>query len=271
MGDMLRKPHFLALVLVVLLVLIIFNLPSQTVAKFKLAIGGLFVPLFGLSGSAQKSVERVGDTVLPRSEILRQNEQLRVENKQLKLRAAQTDEVWRENQQLRQHFNWRKQTPGNFKLARVIAREPANWWRTAQIDIGSRDGVRLNMPVRTMDGLIGRISAVASTRSQVLLLGDPNLRVGAAIQETRDTGVISANSSNPLENNMVDLGFLSRNSTMRPGQLVVTSGEGGIFPKGIPIGQIVDSRVADYGLSIEARVKLYAKMSALEEVWVIFP
>ncbi|MFN7138965.1 MAG: rod shape-determining protein MreC [Limisphaerales bacterium] len=265
---MLRKPHLLALVMVVLLVLIVFNLPNQAVAKFKLAIGGLFVPLFGVSGSAHKAAGRVGDAVLPRSEILRQNEQLRQENAHLRLRAAQAEEVWRENQQLRQHFNWQKQNPGRYKLARVVARDPANWWRTVQIDLGSRDGVQVNMPVRTMDGLVGRVSAVGSFRSQVVLLGDPNLRVGAAIQETRDSGVIFASSSNPLENN---LGFLSRNSALRPGQLVVTSGEGGIFPKGIPIGQIVDSRPAEYGLSIEARVKLFARMSALEEVWVIFP
>ncbi|MBA4148895.1 MAG: rod shape-determining protein MreC [Verrucomicrobia bacterium] len=266
---MLRKPHYLALVLVVLLVLIVFNLPSQTVAKFKLAIGGLFVPLFGLSGSVQKTADRAGNTVLPRSEILRQNEQLRRENDQLKLRAAQTEEVWRENQQLRQNIQWQKQTPGRFKLARVIAHDPANWWRTVQIDAGSRDGIRVNMPVRTMDGLVGRVSAVANTRSQVLLLGDPNLRVGAVIKETGDTGVIFSHSSNALENNMVNLGFLPRNSTLRPGQLIVTSGEGGIFPKGIPIGQLVDSQAAEYGLSVEARVKLFARMSALEDVWVV--
>ncbi len=267
---MLRKPHYLALVLVVLLVLILFNLPKQTTAKFKLAIGGLFVPLFGLGGSAEKAAGRVGDAVLPRSEILRQNEILRVENQQLKLRATQTDEVWRENQALRTQLTWKQQTRNNYKLARVIARDPANWWRTIQIDLGSRDGVTNNMPVRTMDGLIGRVSAVARTRSQVLLIGDPNLRVAAVIKESRDTGIIFASSSNPLENNMVDLGFLSRNSTLRPGQLVETSGEGGIFPKGIPIGQVVDFRPAEYGLSLEARVKLFAKMSALEEVWVMF-
>lgn len=267
---MLRKPHYLALILVVLLVLIVFNLPSRTVGKFKLAIGGLFVPLFGLSTSAQKTAERAGNAVLPRSEILRQNEQLRRENEQLKLRAAQTEEVWRENQKLRQAVKWQQQTPGKYRLARVVAHDPANWWRTVQIDLGSRDGVRVNMPVRTMEGLVGRVSYVADTRSQVLLLGDPNLKVGAAIQETGETGVVSVKASSPLENNMVDLGFLSRNSKLRPGQLVITSGEGGIFPKGIPIGQIVDSQAAEYGLSINARVKLFAQMSALDEVWVIF-
>jgi len=266
---MLRKPHYLALVLVVLLVLIVYNLPSQTVAKFKLAIGGLFVPLFGLSTSAQKTAEKAGNAVLPRSELVRQNEELRRQNKQLRLRIAQTEEVWRENAQLRQLVQWQRQAPGKYKLARVVAHDPANWWRTIQIDLGSRDGIRVNMPVRTMEGLVGRVSAVAATRSQVLLLGDPNLRVGAVIRETRDTGVIYSTSSNPLENNIVELGFLSRNSALQPGQLVETSGQGGVFPKGIPIGQVVDSQAAEYGLSISARVKLFARMNALEEVWVV--
>jgi rod shape-determining protein MreC len=268
---MFRRPHHIALVLLVLLVLILFNLPGQLTSKLKLAVGGLFVPLFGFAGSTQNAAESAGNTVMPRRELVRQNEQLRRENEQFKLRTSQTEEVWRENAKLRQYFAWQKQQPGKLKLARVIARDPANWWRTIQIDLGSRDGVQVNMPVRTIEGLVGRTSAVASTRSQVLLLGDPNMRVGALIDETRDTGVIFSTSSNPLENNMVDLGYLSRAATLKPGQEVRTSGEGGIFPKGIPIGQIVDSRPAEFGLSVEARVKLFARLNALEEVWVVFP
>ena len=58
---------------------------------------------------------------------------------------------------------------------------------------------------------------------------------------------------------------------MKPGQIVVTSGDGGIFPAGIPIGQIVDSQPVEFGLYTEARVKLAANLGALEEVWVMFP
>jgi rod shape-determining protein MreC len=70
---------------------------------------------------------------------------------------------------------------------------------------------------------------------------------------------------------MIDLDMLSGASSAQPGQNVVTWGEGGIFPPGIPIGKIVDVGSKEYGLSTEARVKLAANMGALEEVWVILP
>jgi rod shape-determining protein MreC len=74
-----------------------------------------------------------------------------------------------------------------------------------------------------------------------------------------------------LDSSLVNLGFLSRNAALAPGQKVVTSGLGGIFPAGIPIGTIVDFRSVEFGLYTEARVKLAANLSALEEVWVLFP
>ena len=84
-----------------------------------------------------------------------------------------------------------------------------------------------------------------------------------------DLGVI--NPGGPLENSLVDLTYLSGNANLKPGQEVVTSGEGGIFPPGIPVGQIVDSSQAEFGLYTEARVKLSANLGALDEVWVLFP
>ena len=70
---------------------------------------------------------------------------------------------------------------------------------------------------------------------------------------------------------MVDLSYLSRGSQLKPGAKVVTSGLGGIFPAGIHIGQIVDSRSVDYGLFTEARVKLAVDMNNLGEVWIVLP
>jgi rod shape-determining protein MreC len=82
-------------------------------------------------------------------------------------------------------------------------RDPANWWRTVQIDLGSRDGVTDNLPVLTADGLVGRVSSVGLTRSQVVLIGDPNCRVSALVENpAHDTGVISA--SGPLDNTLVE-------------------------------------------------------------------
>lgn len=254
--------------LVVLMTLVVLNLPGGTAARLKLGIGSLFVPLFGLANSTEQLAGQAGDAVLPRRELLRELQSLRRQNQELRLRAAQTEELARENDRLRQLFGWQRQQRRKYKLANVVLRDPANWWRTVQIDLGSRDNVAVNMPVVTGEGLVGRIQSVSLTRSQVVLLGDPNCRVAARVDnDRRDTGVIGP--SGTLDSDYVELGFLSRNSTLKPGQAVRTSGNGGIFPKDIAIGTVVETHAVEYGLSQVAQVKLAANLSALEEVWVM--
>lgn len=269
---MFKKPQYIALTLVAVIALIIFNLPARTISQVKLSISGFFAPLFGLAGSSKKLLEQSGETVLPRNVLAKEKEELRLENERLKIQLMKSAELSHENEQLRQALGWQKQAKQKLQLARVIGRDPANWWRTALISAGSNQGIRLNLPVLTSDGLIGRIAAVGPNRSQVLLLGDPNLRVGAVIQEkdVRENGIIIS-TSGPLDNNMVLFQYFSRNTAIKPGQVVITSGDGGVFPKGIHVGKIVDLRDSDTGLSTEARVKLGANLSSLEEVWVMFP
>jgi rod shape-determining protein MreC len=268
---MLKRPHYIALGLVVLLTLIILNLPSQARARLKLGIGALFVPLFGLAGSAHQLAAQSGDAVVPRSELLKELENLRRDNQELWVSLRQSEDAKRENLRLRQYLNWQPRKDWKLKLARVILREPANWWRSVEIDLGARNGLSNNLPVLSPAGfLVGRVSSVSSTRAQVVLLGDRNCRVAARVEnEARDTGVIGA--SGPLDSEFVDLGYLSRNAALKPGQDVKTSGLGGIFPPEIPIGKIVDFQTVEYGLGTVAQVKLGANLNALEEVWVMFP
>jgi rod shape-determining protein MreC len=268
---MLKKPYYIILVVVILLVVFLLKLPSGTMAKAKLAISGLFLPLFGLTGSAHELNDKARETLLSKRQLSNQNEAFRLQNEELLTRLQQDQAIWNENARLRALVAWQQQSLWKLKLARVIARDPANWWRSLEIDLGARDGIKTNEAVLTSEGLVGRIQSVGSTRSQVILLGDPGLRVGAVVMTNGETGVIMSSSSSPQENNMVDLDYLSGNSPIRPGQNVETSGAGGIFPQGIPIGQVVDVRSKEYGLSIEARVKLAADMDSLREVWVMEP
>jgi rod shape-determining protein MreC len=267
---MLKKSHYIFLVCVVLLVWALLQLPGGTMGKLKLAISGLFLPFLSLSNSTHEWLGKASEGLVPKSELLRQNAQLRHDNQELQLRLAQDTQLWTENARLRGEVGWARQTRWRVKLARVIVRDPANWWRSLEIDLGSRDGLRANLAVLTADGLVGRLQSVGETRSQVVLLGDPNLRV-AGMVTTGETGIITASASAPQEEGMIDLDLFTGASGARPGQIVVTWGEGGVFPPGIPIGKIVDIRPKEYGLSIEARVKLAADMGALEEVWVMLP
>jgi len=265
---MLKRAPYIALGLVVLLTLIFLNLPNRTAARLKLAIANVFLPLFGLADASEQLAGKAADAVVPRKELLKQNEALRQENQRLRLQAQQLDEALRENARLRHRFGWKEQQRWELKLGNVVLREPANWWRNVQINLGSRDGLSNNLPVLSPEGyLVGRVDSVGLTTSQVVLLGDPNCKVAARVEnETRDAGVVGG--AGPLDWDFVEMGFLSRNANLKAGQIVKTSGEGGLFPKDILIGKIVDARLVDYGLSTAARVRLAADLNALDDVWV---
>jgi len=270
---MFKRPYFIALTVVLLLAVVMLNLSEAAAARLKLAVGGLFLPLFGLVGSTQVLRETAGNALLPRRVLLSQLEQLRRENSQLHVQLAQDQETIRENERLRRLVGFAKPSAWHPKPARVVGRDPANWWRTLQIDLGSRDGVKVDLPVATTDGLVGRISAVGYFHSQVLLVGDPNCRVAALIQDkdSRENGIIVGSAGNSFDYRLVSLSYLSGKSQVKPGQTVVSSGLGGVFPKGLRIGEVVDFRSVDYGLTTEARVKLAVDCNRLEEVAVLFP
>jgi rod shape-determining protein MreC len=268
---MFKRPYYVAVVLVTLLILLVLNLPGSTSARLKQALGGLFLPLFGLTSSAQELTHRAGTRLLPKSELIAANEALLHQNQELRLQLAQADALAQENERLRQMLGWQKQTRWNVRAARVIFRDPANWWRAVQINLGTRDGVSNNLPVLSPEGyLVGRISAVSLTQSQVVLVGDANCRVPALVQnEARDTGVIVPGG--PVDSALVKLTHLAHTANLQPGQKVVTSGMSAFYRKDIPIGQVVDTWWAESGLQPEARVRLFANLSSLEEVWVLFP
>lgn len=266
---MFKQKHYLALGAVTLVAVVALSLPSPVVSHLKLAIGGLFLPLFGTVNAVRQLPERAADTVLPRGALLKELAALRHENEELKVRQQQADAVARENDQFRALVGWQQQQPWKLKLARVVLRDPANWWRTVQIDAGKRDGVTENMPVLTAEGLVGRVASVGYARSQVVLIGDPGCRVSARVinPPANDLGVIAP--AGPLERSLVNLAYLSGSANLKPGQDVVTSGEGGVFPAGIAVGKILDSRQVEFGLHTEARVKLSANLGALDQVWVV--
>ncbi len=276
---MLRKPQYIALGILALAGLIFLSLPDALASRVKLTLTGLFLPVFGLAETTQNVARQVGNTVVPRSDLIRELEQLRAEKQKLEFNLAQTQEAIRENERLRKLAGVPARPAWKLKPARVIARDPANWWRTVFIDLGSKDGVRVDLPVMTPEGLVGRVAAVGTTRSQVVLLGDQTCRVAGLVRETAENGIIVPYAADP---SIVTLTYLSRNSSVKPGQTittsglelkpgnqVLTSGLGGVFPAGIRIGEILDVRSDGFGLYQSARVKLAVNLNALDHVWVV--
>ncbi len=268
---MFRRQHYIALGLVALLALVLLNLPQIATTRLKLALGSFFLPLFGLSSASQSIGQKVVDTAIPRAILLQQFDELQRTNQQLRLEVTQLQEAAGENARLRQQLLWQQRTPWKLRLARVTSRDPANWWRTFQIDVGTRHGITNDAPVLIVEGLVGRVQQTGYTHSQVALVGDPGCRVAVLVQETREQGIVVPGAATATDPTMTDLVYLPANSAVKAGQNLITSGLGGVFPKGIAVGVVVEFQPSDGDLHTTARVRLAVNTGRLEEVWVIAP
>ncbi len=185
-----------------------------------------------------------------------------VENLRLK-------EVERENQRLREMLAFAETRPsfelrGGQIIARVIGQNATNFLNVAMIDLGSRHGIRVGMPVVNEQGLVGRIYTVTATTSKVLLITDPSSTVNTILQASRLTGIVNGvPGSDPV------MGFVPQGTEVGVGEVVLTSGMGGSFPKGIPIGQVVDVRQRDVNVFQEAVVRPTVNFGRLEFVMVV--
>lgn len=267
---MFKRAHYAALGTVLVLLVALFNLPSGAAARLKLAVGAVFLPLFGLSGSAGSFVDRASYQLLPRAALVERVSSLERENQELRLKAAQGEAALAENSRLLSQLGAVPRGPWKPRLARVVGRDATTWWRTIRLDLGSLGGATVNQPVMTADGLVGRISAVGLHHSEVALLGDATCAAAAMVAETRDHGVIKGAQST-LEAGVVEWTALRHSPEVMAGHRLLTSGLGGVFPKGLPVGQVIDTREVDAGLYTVARVRLAANLGRLEEVWVLQP
>lgn len=268
---MLRKPHAILLAATCLVLLVLLALPEDSRSRVRVAFSGLFLPLFTVAGPSQNAAQRAVASITPRSVLLNRLQTLEQTNEALRLKVAELEAATRESDRLRQMLGFASRSPWRLRPARVIGRDPANWWQSLRIDIGSRDGVTTNLAVLTPEGLVGRVAEVGPWHSRVVLVGDPNCPVAAALADTSETGIIRGVSGGDIQGSLVELTYLPRNAGLKPGQRVVTSGQGGVFPPNITIGDLVDSRPAGTGVYAEARVRLAVNLAALAQVWVKLP
>ncbi|MEL6216550.1 MAG: rod shape-determining protein MreC, partial [Pseudomonadota bacterium] len=152
----------------------------------------------------------------------------------------------------------------DFVTADVIAVDQSGQRRTITINRGTRDGIRIGMPVVTQQGLIGRILNVSANASRVLLITDPTSAVSARLQTNRIEGTVIGQLSGNLR-----LTFIPLNAEVNEGDLLVTSGLGGNFPPDIVIGQITSIRQFEFELYQEAQVRSLNDFNTLEFVLVV--
>ena len=195
----------------------------------------------------------------------KENEAMRAELERLKVRNAELEGRALEADRLAALLNFRTaHSEAPMLAARVIGGSPDSGSLVISIDRGSRDGIRRDMGVITPDGVVGKIFAVYPDISQVLLMSDKESGVGALLADTRTQGPVKG-TGEPL----LSLDYITSDEKITVGQAVLTSGQDRIFPKDLPVGEVVDFSSDPKSPFLKIRIRPAAHLDRLEEVLVL--
>lgn len=196
--------------------------------------------------------------------IKKQNLVLQKENEELRAKLGALTELELENERLTKLLDFRKSTSMELLAAKVIARDLSPDHYSIRINRGTRHGLKRLMGVITVEGVVGYILKAEAETAQVLVLTDRSAAIDGIVQRTRARGLLTGKSLATCR-----LRYLERADDVAPGDMIVTSGLMGYFPKGFPIGKLVSVRKTDYGISQEAEVAPVVNPANLEEVFVV--
>ena len=196
--------------------------------------------------------------------IRHENIQLKRKVDVLRMENSQYRELLSTHKRLKELLQFRHTTNRPILAAQVIGLDPTGWFRSVIIDKGIKAGLRLDMPVVNACGVVGRIVSVSPDYAKVLLVIDQNSAVDCLMQRSRDRGMVKG-----LSTEMCKLDYVVKSSDVDVGDIVVTSGLGGVFPKGLPVGRVLDVKINPGELFKDIRIKPAVVFSKLEEVLVI--
>lgn len=202
-------------------------------------------------------------------DLLNENTALKKQVDELNKKLVQYYTYQQENAQLRKFLELKSENQ-DFKpvSAAVIGRDPNDVFYNFQIDKGTLSGVSVNDPVITEGGVVGWISSVSSSYSRVTTILSPDTKVSAIDKINRDSGVISS-SIKLADGGLVKLGYLAANTTVKVGDMIVTNGLGGVYPRDLPIGTVTKVDHEEYDVSLYAEVKPFVDVKNVRDVMVI--
>lgn len=191
-----------------------------------------------------------------------ENQRLTAEVARLREENARLRPDAQENTRLRSLLGFKQQQPYRSLAARIVGRDPSQWFSTVLVDRGASDGVQRDDPVITSDGVVGHVVERGGSWARVLLVADPRSAVSVVLDRSREVGVVLGQGATLLK-----VTYLSRDADVRPGDLVVTSGLGPIYPRGLPLGTVVS--VVRSTMFQEAVVRPTADLGHLEDVLIV--
>jgi rod shape-determining protein MreC len=261
--------HYLATLLLVIVPVIALNAGGKSPAEFhsfdKAAVS-ISAPV---QGAIRWSIETAWDGVQSYFLLFhsqQNNQLLALENRRLLNEIAALQEVAKENGRLRQIVDFNAPLEGRKVVAQVIAQDVSPEFRMIRINKGSREGVEPGMAVIALEGVVGRVIRTGARFADVLSLLDSSSAIDSLLQRDRVRGVVEGQGSQ-----LLSMKYLRRTDDVQEGDLVVSSGIGGLFPKGLTIGKVVSVKKKNFGITQTVEVSPAVDFNRLEEVTVIDP
>ena len=204
------------------------------IERLRSAVTDALAPILELMSAPVQGVRRLAGSIAELTDLRTENMRLREENARLLEWRNAALSLQHENQALRTLLKATQDPASNFITARIIGDNGGAFVRTLLVNAGARDGVHKNQAALAGEGLVGRVVEVGERASRVLMITDINSRIPVVLERSRDHAVLAGdNGPLPL------LDHLAPDARPAIGDRVVTSGFGGVFPPGVPVGTVV--------------------------------
>jgi rod shape-determining protein MreC len=255
-----------------LLLLVAFVLPPAPTLTGKSAVRNTVAPAErGAAGIGQRLSEAVS-AIRGIGGAVEKTRELDLQNNELKTKLEELQEIEEENRRLRQALRFSQKQSFSMIPCEVTSRSISGWWNTVRIGKGTADGIRKNGAVISPDGLVGKVIEVSRSTAVVLLVCDPACRVSARIRRANTFGLVRGMGVNLRGHPVARMDFIDKDTEIRVGDEVVTSGlsgEGGASPRGLHIGYITKVQRDESGLYQYAEIAPSATVSLLDYLLVV--
>lgn len=193
-------------------------------------------------------------------------DRLQLENQSLRLELSNHKSIEEELARLQQMESIKSTLARKAKLVRIIAHDPSVWNSSFVVDAGTEDGVLVDSPVISEQGLVGRVIEVSRGNSRVLLASDPDSSVAGIDERSRVTGIIQGTGRNQLR-----FGYVSSAEDVQKDDVIVSSGLGGVFPKGYRLGTVLKKSESENGLMADIVMAPAVDFASLDYVFILPP
>jgi len=196
------------------------------------------------------------------------NDILKQRVQELELELREKEDLTSENERLKSFLNLKETSKYKVLTARIIGRDPSVWFDSSIINRGSLDGVKLNMPVITDGGLVGRVTAVGPLTAQFDLITRDKSGVGGVVGEIGSSNVLGV-VAGTSKGDLVEMKYVSGSADVQAGQMVYTTGQDGIYPAGLKVGEIVEVKSGSATVPHQIFIRPSAGINSLKEVSVL--